>query len=53
MRTAPVNTIVLPAVYGANLKFRAFPAFVHARYIDLARALSRIRARANAEGSAL
>ena len=33
---------------------RAFPAFAHARYIwDLPRALSRIRARTDAEGSAL
>ena len=49
MRIALVKAIALPAVYRANLEFQLH---VHSR-TRVMRALSRIRARADAEGSAL
>ena len=55
MHTAPVKPIAFPAVYRANLEFQSHVPFQHSRtcVIYLARALSRIRARTDAEGSAL
>ena len=47
MCTAPVKAIALPAVYRANLEFQSHVPFQHSR------TRSRIRARADAEGSAL
>ena len=52
MRIALVKAIALPAVYRANLEFQSHVPFQHSR-TRLMRALSRIRARADAEGSAL
>ena len=52
MRTAPVKAIALPAVYRANFEFQSHVLFQHSR-TRVMRALSRIRARADAEGSAL
>ena len=45
--TAPVKAIALPAVYRANLEFQSHVPFLYSRMC------SRIRARADAEGSAL
>ena len=55
MRTAPVKAIALPAVYRVNLEFQSHVPFQHSRtrVIYLACVLSRICARADAEGSAL
>ena len=47
MGTAPFKAIALPAVYRANLEFQS-----HVPFQD-SRTRSRIRARADAEGSAL
>ena len=47
MSTAPVKAIALPAVYRTNLEFQSHVPFQHSR------THSRIRARADAEGSAL
>ena len=52
MRTAPVKAIALPAVYRANLEFQSHVPFQHLR-THVMRALSRIRARTDTEGSAL
>ena len=47
MDTAPVEAIALPAMYRANLEFQSHVPFQHLR------TRSRIRARADAEDSAL
>ena len=47
MDTAPVKAIALPAVYRANLEFQSHVPLQHSR------TRSRIRARADAEESAL
>ena len=52
MRIALVRAIALPAVYKANLEFQSHVPFQHSR-TRVVRALSRIHARADAEGSAL
>ena len=52
MSVALVKAIALPAVYRANLEFQSHVPFQHS-HMRVMRALSRIRTRADAEGSAL